>query len=72
MGYKMYVSPTNEQAAAFYNRLFPFPQIPTTPYKITGPRRINPVAKAVRVALGPRSLADIQDHSRRHIEVCDA
>lgn len=86
MGYKMYVVPNREQEALFYKRLFrngqdmtktiKFHEFYAPPYKITGPLRINPVARAVRVALGPRSLADIQDRSRvhwpivpRHIEV---
>lgn len=67
MGNKMYVIPTHEQAAAFYNRLFPFPQGSTTPYKITGPMRINPVARAVRVALShwaywdsPREVVEVK------------
>jgi hypothetical protein len=68
MGNKMYVSPTHEQAAEFYNRLFPFPQVSTTPYKITGPLRINLVARAVRVALSDWAYWDFP---REVVEVCD-
>lgn len=81
MGYKMYVSQPHEQAAEFYKRLFrngqdmtktiKFHEFYNPPYKITGPLRINPVARAVRVALSywaywgfPREVVEVRGGGR--------
>lgn len=77
MGYKMYVVPNREQEALFYKPLFrngqdmtktiKFHEFYAPPYKITGPMRINPVARAVRVALSdwaywdfPREVVEVK------------
>lgn len=74
MGNKMYVLPKHEQVAAFCNKLFPYPSVPTlpmAPYKITGPMRINQVARAMRVALSdgaywgfPREVVEVRGGGR--------